>query len=183
MKRASAARNRVEVNAKSSGAFAQRLAARAARKLRAFLQKLELRGVELSVALVGDAEIRRLNRTYRHKDKATDVLSFVVDESPGDFSQGGFLGDLVVSLQTTKRAAKARAVPLEEEFDRYLAHGLLHLLGFDHIRRRDAVKMAAAEESLLGRQGMVPPRGRGTIPARERARRPRSDADRQRTRH
>lgn len=119
-----------------------------------FLKVLELDGVELSIAIVGDAEIRRLNRQWRNKDKATDVLSFPSGEVVGPGLRP--LGDVIISLPTAKRQAKAYGRTLTEEIDRYLAHGLLHLLGHDHHRRADAAKMAKAEGLLLGRSGMVP---------------------------
>ena len=63
--------------------------------------------------------------------------------------------DLVISLDTAKRQAKEYGRTLESEVARYLAHGLLHLLGYDHERQYDARKMAALEEKLLGEGGMV----------------------------
>ncbi len=170
MKKSPGPVNRVEVNARRRGLLGRRFALRAKRKLGQFFKRLGLRGVELSVALVSDAEMRRLNRTYRHKDKATDVLSFVTDERPSRISVGGFLGDLVVSLDTTRRVARERGVRPEDEFDRYLAHGLLHLLGHDHLRRTDAAKMATAEEALLGQTGLVPPPSLSTGSRRARGR-------------
>jgi probable rRNA maturation factor len=120
-----------------------------------FLGKLELTGCELSISLVGDHAIRRLNRTWRKKDKATDVLSFPAGEAPKGTPGPRQLGDVVISLDTAKRQAKEYERTLEAEVARYLAHGLLHLLGYDHERPRDAQKMARTEESLLGEGGMV----------------------------
>jgi probable rRNA maturation factor len=120
-----------------------------------FLQKLELTGCELSISLVGDHAIRRLNRTWRKKDKATDVLSFPAGEAPKGTPGPRQLGDVVISLDTAKLQAKEYERTLESEVARYLAHGLLHLLGHDHERPKDAQKMARAEERLLGASGMV----------------------------
>ena len=121
----------------------------------AFMEKLELSGCELSISLVGDHAIRRLNRTWRKKDKATDVLSFPAGEAPKGTPGPRQLGDVVISLDTAKSQAREYERTLEEEVARYLAHGLLHLLGHDHERPRDAQKMARAEERLLGASGMV----------------------------
>lgn len=119
-----------------------------------FLARLKLGRCELSVLLVGDARIRTLNREWRGKDESTDVLSFPA----GDWPKGAGprpLGDVVISLDTTLRNARAYGHTIEDELARYLAHGLLHLLGHDHERPKDAAKMAAAETRLLGRAGML----------------------------
>lgn len=130
----------------------ERTAAAAARRaLRAFAKALDLDG-ELSLWLSGDATLRRLNRAHRGVDAATDVLSFPAAEVPGSVRQ---LGDLVVSLQTTRRRARELGVAFDDELRRYLAHGLLHLLGHDHQRRGEARRMAAEEARLLGQIGMV----------------------------
>jgi probable rRNA maturation factor len=120
-----------------------------------FLEKLELSGCELSISLVGDHAIRRLNRTWRKKDKATDVLSFPAGEAPKGTPGPRQLGDVVISLDTAKVQAREYERTVEQEVARYLAHGLLHLLGHDHERPKDAQKMARAEERLLGASGMV----------------------------
>jgi probable rRNA maturation factor len=122
---------------------------------RTFLERLELHGCELSLSLVGDRAIRRLNRTWRKKDKATDVLSFPAGELPRGTPGPRQLGDVVISLDTAKRQAKEYGRTLEAEVSRYLAHGLLHLLGHDHERPQEARKMATLEEKLLGESGMV----------------------------
>lgn len=122
---------------------------------RDYLKRLSLTHCELSLSLVDDRAIRRLNRTWRDKDKATDVLSFPAGEQPRGTPGPRPLGDVVISLDTAKRQAKEYGRTLESEMARYLAHGLLHLLGHDHERPRDAKRMAALEEELLGERGMV----------------------------
>ncbi len=108
---------------------------------------------ELSLSIVDDRAIRKLNAQWRGKDKATDVLSFSAGDSPDVGLRP--LGDIVISLQTARRAAVEHDVALNDELDRYLAHGLLHLLGYDHHRREDAERMARAETKLLGADGML----------------------------
>ncbi|MBJ6765143.1 rRNA maturation RNase YbeY [Myxococcaceae bacterium JPH2] len=124
-------------------------------RARDYLKRLGLTGCELSLSLVGDRAIRRLNRTWRQKDKATDVLSFPAGDLPKGTPGPRPLGDVVISLDTAKRQAKEYERTLESEMSRYLAHGLLHLLGHDHEKPRDAKRMAALEEQLLGERGMV----------------------------
>jgi probable rRNA maturation factor len=124
----------------------------------AFLATLDLRGVELSILLTDDPGIRTLNRMWRRKDRATDVLSFPAGEPAPGSTGSRHLGDLILSLDTARRQARAYRRSLADELDLYLAHGLLHLLGHDHHLRRDAERMAALEARLLGRPGMVPPR-------------------------
>jgi len=108
-----------------------------------------LRGLgreSVSLSLVGDGEMRRLNRLWRGKDRTTDVISF-------PFGPGPFLGDVVISLDTARR--QARRWPLSVELRRLLAHGMCHCQGHDHEKPADAARMAAAERRLLGSEGMV----------------------------
>ncbi len=99
------------------------------------LVELELAHAELSVLLTNDAEIHALNLQHREKDKPTDVLSFPLDEGGGaDGAVSGtrVLGDVVISLDTAARQARGRKRELLPEVRFLLAHGLLHLLGYDH---------------------------------------------------
>jgi probable rRNA maturation factor len=121
-------------------------------KGKAFLSALGRPEAELSILLTGDARIRRLNRQWRRKDEATDVLSFPLSDPPG---VSPLLGDVVISLDTAARRGGEDARAVKLELDRYLAHGILHLLGFDHERRSDAVVMAAREEALVRGDGLV----------------------------
>jgi probable rRNA maturation factor len=131
----------------------------AARVLRAaardFLGRLDQQGRELSLLLVSDAAIRRLNREQRGKDAATDVLSFPQEEPRAALRSRGPIGDVVISLPTARRQAAAGGWSLAAELRRLLAHGILHCLGHDHQRPRDARRMAEAERQLLGQDGLV----------------------------
>jgi probable rRNA maturation factor len=93
------------------------------------LEVLGLSKVELSIVLVSDAQIKRLNKLYRNKDKPTDVLSFPIGEKVNGWL---ILGDIVISVDTAKRQAQELGYSLEEELKRLLVHGLVHLLGYDH---------------------------------------------------
>lgn len=110
---------------------------------------------ELSIAVVTDQGIRALNRRHRAKDRATDVLSFPQEEPARAARARGPIGDVAISLDTARRQAREGGWPLAVELRRLLAHGLLHCLGHDHERPADARRMAAAEQRLLGSEGMV----------------------------
>lgn len=118
-----------------------------------FFKTLKLSNVELSLSLVSDEEIRELNALWRKKNKPTDVLSFPGGEMPGPGRRS--LGDVVISMDTARRAAKDFESTLDDELDLYLAHGLLHLLGHDHHEKRAARKMEALERKLLKRPSML----------------------------
>ncbi len=97
---------------------------------------------EVEVLLAGDRTLRRLNRTFRGKDKATDVLSF---PAPEEFA-GGHAGDLAISLETARRQAEEHGHALRDEVRVLLLHGLLHLSGMDH--EADDGEMAERESAL-----------------------------------
>ena len=101
----------------------------------------------VTVLFTGDEEIHTLNRTFRHKDKPTDVLSFPAggDGPPGEEE----LGDLVISVETAARQARRRRRDVGHEVRVLLIHGTLHLLGFDH--EVDAGEMEALEKVIRKR--------------------------------
>jgi probable rRNA maturation factor len=118
------------------------------RELRGFLSKaksaVKLRG-EVSVLLTGDETIRTLNRDFRKKDKATDVLSFPADaEHPSAAAKQA--GDLAISLDTARRQAEEHGHSLQVEVKILMLHGLLHLAGYDH--ETDKGQMARKENAL-----------------------------------
>ncbi len=88
-----------------------------------------LEGIEISVYLTDDNTIKLLNKNFRGKDKATDVLSFTYNEQVGGYK---LLGEIAISIDTAKRQAKELGHSLEEEIKRLLVHGFVHLLGYDH---------------------------------------------------
>lgn len=114
----------------------------------AMLEALELGAAELSIVLTDDARIRELNASYREEDKATDVLAFPMDLGDGAAGDqpgtGGetLLGDVVISIPTAARQAAQAGHSLAVEVRFLLAHGLLHLVGYDH---RDAAEKAAMD--------------------------------------
>lgn len=125
--------------------------ARVRAKAERMLVALRLPRAELSVLLCDDATIHALNRSYRHKDKPTDVLAFAMREGEGaEHAHGahGLLGDVIVSLETAARQATEHGRTLDAEVTMLLAHGLLHLLGFDHRSRTEERRMTARTDVL-----------------------------------
>jgi probable rRNA maturation factor len=136
-------KNRVLVKKKVKGVESKLLSKIAHRAL----EVLGLSKVELSIVLVSDAQIKRLNKLYRNKDKPTDVLSFPIGEKVEDWL---ILGDIVISVDTAKRQAQELGHSLEEELKRLLVHGLVHLLGYDHeLGGEEEKKFFELEESVL----------------------------------
>jgi probable rRNA maturation factor len=113
------------------------------------LRALELPDAELSILLCGDREIHALNRDYRHKDKPTDVLAFAMREGEGGEISGNVLGDVVISLETAARQAVEHEHPVKTEVLMLLAHGLLHLLGWDHQTSAEDRRMRAEVARLV----------------------------------
>ena len=98
------------------------------------LDDLDRPDAELSVLVTGDDEIRELNRQYRDLDRPTDVLAFPQLHSDNSFGNAGhdLLGDVVISRQRAEAQAWEQGVGYDIEMRRLLAHGILHLLGYDH---------------------------------------------------
>lgn len=110
---------------------------------------------ELSLELVGDGRMRRLNREYRNKDRTTDVLAFAMRESSSPVV--ALLGDVVISLPTARRQAKEGGRSLSEELAWLLVHGVLHLCGYDHERSpAEARRMKLREQTVLRTLEPVP---------------------------
>jgi len=116
---------------------------------RALLRALDEDGAELSVSLVDDAEIHRLNRDYRSNDRPTDVLAFAMREGARVAGDEAVLGDVVISLETASRQARRRGVSDADEVRTLLTHGVLHLLGYDHERSPAAARRMKAMERRL----------------------------------
>ena len=90
----------------------------------------------ISLAFVGKAEIKKLNKKFRKKNKATDVLSF-------DLNEGGYLGEIVICPEVVKENAERYGVPEKKEILKVFVHGILHLCGYDHEKSK-------AEEKIMG---------------------------------
>ena len=96
------------------------------------LSILELSDAELSILLVSDHHMKELNQNYRGISQPTDVLSFSMNEGEFKNLHPQLLGDIVISLETASQQARERGHSLEQEVCLLLAHGILHLLGYDH---------------------------------------------------
>ena len=118
--------------------------------------------VEISVLLVDNETIRTLNRDYRDKDAATDVLSFPMEEELPDETApqiiGGpterMLGDLVISVERAVEQAAEYGHAVERELAFLTVHGMLHLLGYDHMEEADRREMRQEEEYVMGKLGI-----------------------------
>lgn len=138
------------------------------------LQSIDQGNAELSVVLCGNAQIQRLNREYRQKDKPTDVLSFSQREGMHLAGTANLLGDVVISVPTARRQAKEHGRTLEQEVLFLLAHGVLHLLGLDHRTAAEERNMNARTEELLAaarKPARKPTKARAKPPVRAAAKR------------
>lgn len=120
------------------------------------LQALALdEALELTLRLVDNEEITALNRDYRGKDYATNVLSFPCDwdlpESPR------LLGDIVIAVQVVNQEAQQQHKTAEAHWAHMCIHGLLHLLGYDHIDEAEAEEMENEERKILALLGFCDP--------------------------
>ncbi len=143
----------VRVRAERGGGANAALRARLKRRAEAMLAFLQLSESELSLVLSGDSQIHQLNKMYRGKDRPTDVLAFPMRE--GDFGRlhaglpARLLGDVVLSIPTAKRQARAAGKGELGEMTMLVAHGLLHLLGWDHDTKAKERAMVAETEKLV----------------------------------
>ena len=104
--------------------------------------------------MVTDSEITRLNKTYRKKNKPTDVLSFPVQNSSKRPSKNRFLGDIAIAPAVAARYAKKNGRSLQTEICILILHGILHLLGYDH--ETDRGQMNRIEHQLRRKLGLEP---------------------------
>jgi probable rRNA maturation factor len=114
-------------------------------------RRLNVAGREVTVCLITDAEMARLNRTFRRKTGPTDVLSFPANGSTtgGGVDAGNYLGDIAIAPAVARRNAIENGRSLRAELRILILHGVLHLLGYDH--ERDNGRMTRLEEKLRRR--------------------------------
>lgn len=110
----------------------------------------------VTVVLADDETLRELNSRFRGKDKATNVLSFPAS-SVGVVGDDPHLGDVIVSLQTLRREAAEQGKTLEHHFIHLVTHGILHVLGHDHVEEDEAERMEATEIAILSGLGLPDP--------------------------
>lgn len=115
--------------------------------------------VEVSIRLTDDAEVRRLNAAYRGRDKPTNVLSFPGDDplAPLDPGQPLLLGDVVLALETIVAEAAEAKRPVTAHLSHLVVHGVLHLLGHNHLAEAEAVAMEGLESRILRQLGLPDP--------------------------
>jgi len=126
----------------------------------AALTHLDVGGpLEISLVFTDDAEQRSLNRDYRHKDSATNVLSFpnMDDAVPSPSGVTRLLGDVVLARETVQREARAQGKSLADHTIHLVVHGTLHLLGYDHESAEEAAEMEALETAILAPLGIADP--------------------------
>lgn len=109
----------------------------------------------INIALLDERDARELNRRFRGKDYATNVLSFPYEPLPGDTS--GLLGDLALCPAVIAREAREQGKRVRDHYAHLTVHGVLHLLGHDHQTARDAAKMEAIERRVLAGFGIRDP--------------------------
>ena len=129
------------------------------------------RGFEITIVLADDTTVQQLNRDYRGKDKPTNVLSFALTEGndaqniaphhfPDDDPDSAgpvVLGDVILALETVQREASEQQKSLADHTQHLIVHGVLHLLGWDHIDDNEATAMEARETSILAQMGIGDP--------------------------
>ena len=113
------------------------------------------RAAELSIRIVGTREGRTLNRTYRDKDYATNVLSFSTDLPKG--VRLPLLGDIAICAPVVRREATEQGKSVADHWAHLTVHGVLHLLGYDHIVEAEAIRMEALETRILKGLGISNP--------------------------
>lgn len=113
--------------------------------------------VEVAVRLVGPAESRRLNRHYRGKDKPTNVLSFPAETAVDPRNPPDYLGDIALGLATCRREAAEQGKSLADHVVHLTVHGVLHLIGYDHMSEEEANAMEPREVEILATLGIANP--------------------------
>jgi len=110
---------------------------------------------ELSIVLADDAEQQALNRDWRGIDKPTNVLSFpqIAPFAP----LAGLVGDVILARETLAREAVAQGVGFEDHFTHLVVHGVLHILGYDHLDAAEALAMERLETQILASLGVADP--------------------------
>lgn len=113
------------------------------------IKKLELKNVVFDIIIVDNEKIRELNRDYRGIDNYTDVISFALEDFPDVKTEVRLLGDIYISLPKIKEQSESYGHSFLREFAFLSVHGLLHLLGYDHMNEDDEKEMFSLQEELL----------------------------------
>lgn len=114
----------------------------------------------VSVSIVDNRYIHKINKKYRHIDRPTDVISFAFLDSENNYDKVLFspgpvvLGDIYISLEKAKEQAEEYGHSLHRELSFLFVHGLLHLLGYDHMNEKDEKEMFQLQEEILSEKGV-----------------------------
>ena len=125
---------------------------------------VEREGWVVSLCLADDAQLRALNLRWRGLDKPTNVLSFPA-APPGRLAESVTLGDIALAYETLAREATEFGVPLADHYRHLVAHGFLHLIGYDHETDEEATRMEALETRIMARLGAADPYAREVVKA------------------
>ncbi len=121
------------------------------------LKNLKKTKGSISLSVVGEQRMKTMNREYRKKDYVTDVLSFPSDSKSFfgnniiNKSEDKEFGDIIICPKQIERQAREYKITYKEEFTRMLVHGVLHLLGYDHIKKKDAKIMFPIQEKIVSK--------------------------------
>ena len=120
--------------------------------------EIPVKQAEVSVLLTDDDTVHALNRDYRNVDRPTNVLSFAaLDDESEPVVDPMLLGDIAVAFETTKREAAEQGCSFADHLFHLIVHGMLHLIGYDHIEDREAEEMEALEVEILADNGIGNP--------------------------
>lgn len=114
----------------------------------------KVKNAEFNIILVDNKKIKEINKTYRGLDKATDVISFALEDNSNIKMKRRILGDIYISCDKAKEQALEYGHSTLREFSFLSVHGLLHLLGYDHMNKEDEEKMFERQELILNGQGL-----------------------------
>ena len=120
-------------------------AARLRKMLRALCERFAVRRADISIVIVNDTQIKKVNKEFLGRSYITDVISFDLSDEDGD----GKVFELVINAQESRRQAKSRGHSAEAELALYIVHGFLHDVGFDDAKQRAAKRMHQAEDEIL----------------------------------
>lgn len=121
------------------------------KQFRSWMRAALKRDATVAIRIVGSREARTLNRSFRGRDYATNVLTFVMDGKPP------FRGDIALCAPVVAREARAQKKPLEAHYAHLAIHGMLHLQGYDHEAEAEASRMEALEKRIMSRLGYDDP--------------------------
>lgn len=121
----------------------------------ALVNRVQTTDIELSICIVSEDEMTQLNSQFRDKEKSTNVLSFPADIPPE--VEINLLGDIAICAAVIEREAKEQSKPLDAHYAHMAIHGVLHLIGYDHIEDNQADEMERLEKTILTSLGYPNP--------------------------